>query len=89
MATKEGIFCGISAILAATQVAKRPENKGKVYCRLSFQCFGEGHLSVALFQNLCQCHMKAEAIEAEVLYYRTSLLRPHIVVELVAIVFGN
>jgi hypothetical protein len=24
-----------------------------------------------------------------VLYYRTSLLRPHIVVELVAIVFGN
>jgi hypothetical protein len=33
--------------------------------------------------------MKAEAIEAEVLYYRTSLLRPHIVVELVAIVFGN
>jgi len=52
MATKEGIFCGISAIFAATQVAKRPENKGKVYCRLSFQSFGGGHLSVALFQNL-------------------------------------
>mmetsp|Transcript_51350 Transcript_51350/g.123934 ORF Transcript_51350/g.123934 Transcript_51350/m.123934 type:complete len:365 (-) Transcript_51350:1388-2482(-) len=68
MATKEGIFCGISsgaAVLAATQVAKRPENKGKrVVCIIP--SFGERYLSTALFQNLWDeaAAMKAEGVKA-------------------------
>jgi len=54
LATEEGIFCGISSgasVLAATQVARRPESKGKrIVCIIP--SFGERYLSTALFQNL-------------------------------------
>jgi cysteine synthase A len=54
VAKEEGIFCGISSgasILAAVQVAKREENKGKrIVCIVP--SFGERYLSTALFQNL-------------------------------------
>lgn len=68
MATEEGIFCGISsgaAVLAATQVASRPENKGKRIV-LIIPSFGERYLSTALFQNLWDeaSAMKAEEINA-------------------------
>lgn len=68
MATQEGIFCGISsgaATLAAIQVARRPENKGKRIVVI-IPSFGERYLSTALFQNLWDeaTNMKAEQIEA-------------------------
>ena len=67
MATQEGIFCGISsgaAVLAAVQVAKRPENVGKrIVCVIP--SFGERHLSTALFQNLWDeaAALKPETVE--------------------------
>merc|ERR1712032_1785792 len=66
IATSEGIFCGISsgaAVLAAKQVASRPENAGKRVV-VVLPSFGERYLSTALFQNLWDeaANLKVESV---------------------------